>query len=90
MSFCNVSCLGSWLLNIDLFIYFFELGSIDESPRRIEMINGAKESGVPGSTEKSEDSGSDDGEIGASDSDEEHDSRTNVESITSRRYSYMT
>ncbi|XP_027148863.1 U3 small nucleolar RNA-associated protein 25-like [Coffea eugenioides] len=59
-------------------------GSIDECPRRIEMINGAKESGVPGSTEKSEDSGSDDGEIGASDSDEEHDSRTNVESITSR------
>ncbi|CDP17242.1 unnamed protein product [Coffea canephora] len=59
-------------------------GSIDESPRSIEMINGAKESGVPGYTEKSEDSGSDDGEIGASDSDKEHDSRTNVESITSR------
>ncbi|KAL3513649.1 hypothetical protein ACH5RR_026366 [Cinchona calisaya] len=54
-------------------------GSDDESPRRSEVNNGAEESDLLGSTKKSEGYGSDD-EIGASDSDEEHDFRPNLES----------
>lgn len=75
------------MLKLD-FIFLFLLGSDDESPRR-EVRNGVEESGLEGSTEKSEGSGSDDEEVGTSDSDKEHDSRTNVESTgkASTRYS---